>query len=138
MLIIFKNGGGTTDFSSDDLLKLPLYFTTEKPAFEPIWLTDFNNSAQANRAIATISLDVGYTVDFINDSIWDTYKYAIGPGTKGAATTWIGGGYQNQGTPCTIPSKNTYTIMIAKQDNADFTAQDLALLKGYMSIQPAE
>ena len=79
------------------------------------------------RAGATVELTAGTTIDFANVADGATYKYAIGLGNNGAGTSWIGGGYQTAGTPCTIVTSGLHTIMIARVDNAAMTEEELAL-----------
>ncbi|MBQ9786493.1 MAG: hypothetical protein IJW25_03390 [Clostridia bacterium] len=130
VIVIFKNSDGSASFTAEDITKLPTYLTITELTEENItWQSEFNNTAQANRSIATINLTAGQTVDFADENTWNTYKYAIGPGTKGSSTTWIGGGYQSAGTACEIPEDGVYTIMIARQDGADFTTEEMQTFK---------
>jgi hypothetical protein len=82
-------------------------------------------SGTTNRIGCYPTLQVGDVVNFKDASLWDTYKYAIGAGSgKGAGTTWIGGSYQSGAY--TVTSTGVYTIMVAKQDNADFSDTEKA------------
>lgn len=86
-----------------------------------------------NRYCIYATLPAGAVVNFKSPSDWDTYKYAIGEangGDKGAASTWIGGGYQSGAY--TITEAASHTIMIARQDNAVMSEDDKAYIKANM------
>ncbi len=86
-------------------------------------LSKFDNT----RYYLELALNAGDVVNFKSDELWQTYKYAIGHGTGTRNTTqWIGGGYQTGSY--TVESNGNYTIWIAKQDNSDFTTEDLEIL----------
>ena len=80
------------------------------------------------------TLKAGDIVNFASDDLWNTYKFAIGHGTgRGLETSWIGGTYQSGAY--TIPEDGDYTIMVARQDNAVFTTEDLEVLASKLGIK---
>ena len=86
-----------------------------------------------NRYSIYATLPAGAVVNFKSPSDWDTYKYAIGEadgGDKGAASTWIGGGYQSGAY--TITNAASHTIMVARQDNAVMSEDDKAYIEANM------
>jgi hypothetical protein len=86
-----------------------------------------------NRYCIYATLPAGAVVDFKSPSDWDTYKYAIGVangGDKGAASQWIGGGYQSGAY--TITDAARHTIMVARQDNAVMSEDDKAYIEANM------
>lgn len=119
------------------------YVNDKEPEESAGWLSEFGHptgSSEINRAIVTIKLYKGQTIDFANKETWATYKYAIGPGTDQLATTWIkdstntSSSYQTGGSPCEIPSTGTYTIMIARQDNSTITTSEMETFKSLFKI----
>ena len=98
--------------------------TTGFTSFASEEWTYFTSSAH-NRIGCYPTLQAGDVVNFKDASLWDTYKYAIGEGEgKGAGTTWLGGGYQTGAY--TVVKGGVYTIMVAKQDNGDFSETEKA------------
>jgi hypothetical protein len=86
-----------------------------------------------NRYCIYATLPAGAVVDFKSPSDWDTYKYAIGEangGDRGAASSWIGGGYQSGAY--TITDAARHTIMVARQDNAVMSEDDKAYIEANM------
>lgn len=91
------------------------------------------SSIDAIRYYVEPTLESGDIVNFKSDELWETYKYAIGPGTgRGTGTSWIGGGYQTG--PYTVETAGNYTIMVAKQDNSAFTSEDLEILASSLGV----
>lgn len=75
----------------------------------------------------------GAVIMFSDDSIWSTYKYAIGTNNNEISSTWIGGGYQDGAY--TVTNSAQYTIMVARQDNAVMSQDELttiASIIGYL------
>lgn len=62
-------------------------------------------------------------VNFSNESLWSTYKYAISAENNADSSIWIDGGYQTGAY--TVTNSVKYTIMVARQDNADITQDEL-------------
>ena len=86
-----------------------------------------------NRYCIYATLPAGAVVNFKSLSDWDTYKYAIGEangGDKGAASSWIGGGYQSGAY--TITNAASHTIMVARQDNEIMSEDDMAYIEANM------
>ena len=86
-----------------------------------------------NRAVAVVELKQGQIIDFTDSNSWNTYKYAIASGSNGVGSSWYGGGYQTGSF--TLTSDGTHTIMIARQDNATITAQELESFSSIMKIE---
>ncbi len=100
----------------------------EVAGFEFALVSDNNK-----RACATITLKAGETVNFAKTETWSTYKYAIGPGTQGISTPWIGGGWQDN-SAVTVTEAGTYTIMVARQDDAALAATELEAFETFFNF----
>lgn len=99
--------------------------------FTPFDSEAWSSFSNKNRVGCYPTLQVGDIVNFNDDSLWNTYKYAIGTGSgKGTATTWIGGGYQTGAY--TVTTAGVHTIMVARQDNADISDTELADIKTFI------
>lgn len=89
-----------------------------------------------NRYCIYATIPDGAVVNFKSSSDWDTYKYAIGTangGDKGASSTWIGGAYQSGAYTTTQAA--SYTIMVARQDNAAMSEDDKAYIEANMGYR---
>ena len=80
------------------------------------------NSSSGTRVGCFPTLKVGDVVNFNDDALWNTYKYAIATGTKGINSDWIGGGYQTGAY--TVATAGVHTVMVARQDNADISTDE--------------
>ena len=87
-------------------------------------ITGWKTANGGNRALVHVDLLAGDVINFKSQSDWNVYKYAIAEGQNSGSGPWIGGSYQTGAY--TVNKDGTYTLFVARQDNADFTDEYLA------------
>lgn len=135
------NGAGyqkTYKHMAEWMMRLPKMQSQTDPE-TPKSFIEFGSLSKINntRYYVEPTLEIGDIVNFKSDELWNTYKYSIGFGTgAGLMTDWVGGGYQTGAY--TIETAGAYTVMVAKQDNSEFTSNDLEILASALGKTPKE